>query len=77
MTSNTAKVLKLESKGRLEPGKDADVLVLRPKSLEVVHVIAKGRLVVREGGLQVREGFLEESRRTLKLTGKKARRDSE
>lgn len=76
VTSNTAKVLKLESKGKLEPGKDADVLVLRPKSLEVVHVIANGRMLVREGGLQVREGFLEESRRTLKLTGKKARRDS-
>lgn len=76
VTSNTAKVLKLKSKGKLEPGKDADVLVLRPKSLEVVHVIAKGQLMVREGGLQVREGFLEESRRTLQLTGKKARRDS-
>lgn len=77
VTSNTAKVLKLESKGRLEPGKDADVLVLRPKSLEVVHVIAKGRLLVRKGVLQVEEGFLKESRRVLKLTGKKSRRDSE
>lgn len=77
VTSNTATVLKLESKGRLEPGKDADVLVLRPKSLEVVHVIAKGRPVVRDGGLQVRERFLEESRRTLNLVGKKSRRNSE
>lgn len=77
VTANTAAVLKLESKGRLEPGRDADVLVLRPKSLEVVHVLARGRLLVRDGGLQVRERFLEESRRALKLVGKKSRRDSE
>lgn len=76
VTSNPAAVLKLESKGRLEPGCDADVLVLRPGSLEVVHVLAKGRPMVRDGELRVRERFLEESRRVLKLEGNESRRNS-
>jgi len=72
VTSNPAKVLKLETKGRLEPGRDADVLVLRRESLEVVHVIANGRFLVRDGKLQVHEGFLETSRRSLDLRGKES-----
>ncbi|MFL6199902.1 MAG: amidohydrolase family protein [Thermoanaerobaculia bacterium] len=73
VTSNPAKVLKLETKGRLEPGRDADVLVLRRESLEVVHVIANGRFLVRDGRLQVREKFLETSRRSLELRGKESK----
>jgi len=73
VTSNTAEVLKLKSKGRLEPGRDADVLVLKPGSLEVVHVVANGRVLVRDGELLAREGFLETSRRTIELRGKEGR----
>jgi beta-aspartyl-dipeptidase (metallo-type) len=73
VTSNPATVLKLETKGRLEPGRDADVLVLRRESLEVVHVIANGRFLVRDGKLRVREGFLENSRRSLELRGKESK----
>lgn len=71
VTRNAAEVLHLSSKGRLEAGSDADLVVLREGSLEVVHVIAKGKVLVRDGEIQVREKFLEESERTLELRGQK------
>lgn len=40
-TSTPARVLKLEKKGRLDAGCDADVLVLAPGTLEVREVIAR------------------------------------
>lgn len=48
-STNAAAALKLAGKGRIEPGADADLLVLRRRSLEVVHVIARGRVIVRDG----------------------------
>ena len=68
-TSNTAKVLKLENKGRLDEGNDADLLVLKKGSLEIVEVIALGKRMVKEGSVAVRERFLEESHRNVRLTG--------
>jgi beta-aspartyl-dipeptidase (metallo-type) len=50
-TSNTAEALKLTNKGRLEEGKDADVVVLREKTLDIVHVFARGRQLVKDGRL--------------------------
>jgi beta-aspartyl-dipeptidase (metallo-type) len=70
-TAHPAEALKLEGKGRLEPGRDADVLVVRRESLEIVDVIAKGRVLFRRGKLVVRERFLEQSRRKLHLEGQK------
>jgi beta-aspartyl-dipeptidase (metallo-type) len=71
VTVNTAKALKLQAKGRLEPGKDADLLVLRKGSLEIVEVIAKGRRMVRNGKLEVQEKVAETSSRELHLVGEK------
>jgi beta-aspartyl-dipeptidase (metallo-type) len=71
VTSNTARALKLENKGRLEAGKDADVLVLKKSSLEIVDVIANGRLMVKRGELVANESFLEESNRSITLHGRK------
>lgn len=48
-TSNPAAALSFKQKGRLEVGMDADMLVLRKDTLEIVHVIARGRHMVREG----------------------------
>lgn len=70
-TANTAKVLKLEQKGSLEPGKDADVLILRRKTLEMKDVIAGGRCLYKNGKLDFKEKFLEESDRTIELRGEK------
>ena len=71
-TANPARVLKLSGKGRLEPGRDADLLVIRRETWEIVEVIAKGRRLVRGGEIVKREGFLESSDRVLALQGKRA-----
>lgn len=71
VTSNTARVLKLKQKGRLAPGCDADVLVLRRDALDVVHVFARGQRMVDDGRLVRCEAWLESSRRRLDLAGQK------
>lgn len=71
VTRNAAEVLHLSAKGRLEAGADADLVVLRKETLDIVHVIAKGKTLVRDGEILVREKFLAESERTLELKGKK------
>jgi beta-aspartyl-dipeptidase (metallo-type) len=48
-TSNPAQILQLRHKGRLQAALDADVIVLRRESLELVHVLAKGRMMVAHG----------------------------
>jgi beta-aspartyl-dipeptidase (metallo-type) len=71
VTTNTARALKLARKGRLAPSMDADVLVLREGSLDVVEVIARGRRMVQDGRLAVSEAFLEKSNRVIELHGQK------
>jgi beta-aspartyl-dipeptidase (metallo-type) len=71
VTANTAAVLKLEHKGRLEVGRDADLLVLSKDTLEIKDVIAGGRRLVRDGALAFSENFLSESNRRIRLEGKK------
>jgi beta-aspartyl-dipeptidase (metallo-type) len=73
VTTNTAAVLKLNHKGRLEVGRDADALVLGKDSLEIKDVIAGGRSLVRDGQLTFSEKFLSESNRHIRLEGKLAR----
>ncbi|HEY0350516.1 MAG TPA: amidohydrolase family protein [Gemmatimonadales bacterium] len=70
-TVNTASILQLRSKGTLEPGKDGDILVLDPDSLEPVEVIARGKRMMAEGEVKVTENFLEESERRIELYGQK------
>jgi beta-aspartyl-dipeptidase (metallo-type) len=50
-TSNVATVLKLAKKGHLQSGNDADVLVLRGNTLEIIHLFARGRQLVKDGQL--------------------------
>ncbi|HYG62139.1 MAG TPA: beta-aspartyl-peptidase [Thermoanaerobaculia bacterium] len=71
VTANPACILKLQGKGKIEPGADADLVVLRKESLEIVDVIARGKLMVRRGEVVQRESYLEESDRILVLEGKK------
>jgi beta-aspartyl-dipeptidase (metallo-type) len=49
MTSNPAKILKFPNKGRLDVGKDADMILLSHTTLQLTHVVAKGRLVKAPG----------------------------
>jgi beta-aspartyl-dipeptidase (metallo-type) len=68
-TSNAAAALKLEKKGGLRPGMDADVAILTRASLDVCHVVARGRIMVRDGESQIREKWLEKSKRKISLVG--------
>ncbi len=70
-TINTARALHLSQKGRLEKGLDADVLVLRKDSLEVVEVFARGKPMVGGGEILVAETFLANSNRRITLHGGK------
>jgi beta-aspartyl-dipeptidase (metallo-type) len=71
VTRNTAEALKLGAKGTLAVGQDADVLVMRRDTLEIVHVIARGRRMVEDGRLVRREGFLASTSRRIELVGEK------
>ena len=72
ITTNAARILRLDRKGRLERGRDGDVVVLQRGSLEIVHVVAGGTVMVRDGELVEREHFLEKSNRKVALHGTKA-----
>jgi beta-aspartyl-dipeptidase (metallo-type) len=69
VTKNTATVLKLENKGELAAGKDADVLVLEVESLALKEVIVGGKRLFREGRLEFKESYLEKSNRVINLVG--------
>jgi beta-aspartyl-dipeptidase (metallo-type) len=68
VTRNTAEVLKLEKKGTFAPGAHGDVLVL-DKEFSIVHVLARGKRLVRDGVIAVHEQFLEGSNRRVDLVG--------
>ncbi|MBI3542001.1 MAG: amidohydrolase family protein [Deltaproteobacteria bacterium] len=71
-TANTARVLKLARKGRLAQHFAADLIVLEKDSYEIRHVIAGGRLLVKDGVVSLQEQFLEQSNRRISLYGKKS-----
>ncbi len=71
VTSNPARILKLEGKGRLESGCDADVIILERGSLAIRDVIARGKRVVTDGTPTLHEKFLEQSKRSISLVGDK------
>jgi beta-aspartyl-dipeptidase (metallo-type) len=70
--ANTARVLRLDRKGRLERGCDADALVMRRDTIEIAHVFALGELMVRDGELVFTEIFLMRSDRRISLYGGKS-----
>jgi len=49
ITSNIADNLKLNNKGKIEEGRDGDLVILDKESLDIVYVLAKGREMVSEG----------------------------
>lgn len=57
VTKNTAVALKLEDKGEVSEGKDADLLVLDRESYELQHVFAKGQHMLEDGEILVRGTF--------------------
>src|SRR5687768_10619013 len=69
VTRNTAEVLKLGQKGRLEVGAHGDILVLDRDEFRVVHALAQGKRMVYDGALVAHEAFLEGSNREIALIG--------
>jgi len=57
LTSNVSTILKLQRKGCIAPGMDADLLFLNP-GLEMVHLMAMGKWAVRDGRV-VKKGTYE------------------
>ena len=49
ITSNVSRILKLENKGTIEMGKDADLVIVDDENLEINIVIANGNIVVENG----------------------------
>lgn len=57
VTVNTATALKLENKGSIASGKDADLLLLSKDTLDIRHVFAKGTHMIEEGEIIVKGTF--------------------
>lgn len=57
ITSNVANILKLEHKGTIEYGKDADLVMVDEDSLDIEMVIAKGKIMMENGEVIVKGIF--------------------
>ncbi|MBY0095226.1 beta-aspartyl-peptidase [Mesobacillus maritimus] len=57
ITQNPAEILKLKQKGKVEVGRDADIVLLRKDSLEIDSVIAQGQIMVDNGEAIVKGTF--------------------
>ena len=57
LTSNVAAILKLQGKGFISPGMDADLLFL-DSGLQMVHLLAMGKWAVKDGAI-VKKGTYE------------------
>lgn len=53
ITCNPASILKLDRKGRIKEGFDADICLLEEGTLKLNTVIAKGQVMVKDGGQKV------------------------
>jgi beta-aspartyl-dipeptidase (metallo-type) len=69
ITANPASALKLQGKGRIGEGCDADILVLSRGTLSPVNVVARGRVMMRDGRIVTSEEFLQKSNRHVTLHG--------
>jgi beta-aspartyl-dipeptidase (metallo-type) len=72
VTANTARALSLSRKGRIARGCDADCVVLWKGTLDIRHVVAGGKVLVRDGEIHVREKWLGKSFRDFHLRGDRA-----
>ncbi len=55
ITSNVAELLKLDNKGRIEKGRDADFVIVNKENLDIDMVIAKGKMLLKTVKLQLRQ----------------------
>jgi beta-aspartyl-dipeptidase (metallo-type) len=71
-TENPARIMKLQSQGRLEQGKRADLLVLDEDSLDIVHVHARNGWMLRDGSMVAHSSWLDGNKREIHLVGTEA-----
>jgi beta-aspartyl-dipeptidase (metallo-type) len=64
-TRNVASALKLTKKGALEPGLDADVLIVEKQTWKIRHLIARGIVLIRDGAMTKPEAFRKNSNRHI------------
>lgn len=57
VTSNVADLLKLSNKGRIEIEKDADIILVDEKNMDIEYVFSKGIIVVEEGKAVIKGTF--------------------
>ena len=57
ITSNVAELLKLSNKGKIEVGRDADLVIVNKDILDIDMVIAKGKVVVEDGKASIKPTF--------------------
>lgn len=57
ITSNVANILKLDNKGKIKEGRDADLVIVDEESLDIDMVIAKGKILVKDGEAIVKGTF--------------------
>lgn len=57
VTSNPAALLKLENKGRIAEGADADLVLAEENTMKINSVLARGRLMIYNGELLVKGTF--------------------
>jgi beta-aspartyl-dipeptidase (metallo-type) len=71
VTANTARVLRLDSKGRIETGCDADLMILDKHSLEIRDLFARGVHLLCNGRVCYAEKSMAGSNRVIELYGSK------
>ena len=57
VTSNVARILHLNEKGEIAPGKDADLLLIDEEKLEIEWVVSKGKILMEFGKPTVKGNF--------------------
>ncbi|HYP15199.1 MAG TPA: hypothetical protein VEQ63_14815 [Bryobacteraceae bacterium] len=72
VTVNPAAVLQMSNKARIEADADADLAIVDAASLEIRHVVARGKHCVRDGTLICKERYLSQSNRKIELYGDKS-----
>src|SRR5205085_9275372 len=65
VTANTASILNLGTKGVLNEGNSADILILEKKDFQLRDVISNGKRLFKDGKLDFKEEFLKESNRDI------------
>lgn len=71
VTSNPARVLKLENKGLIDVGADADFVIVDRSTYEIHHVIANGKVFLKDKKMHYEPKYLNYSTRKIEIYGKK------